>query len=172
MHPEAYDAVGRMVAASGIDPAGEWTGLDIGGRDVNGSARAHLPNARWHGLDAVPGPGVDIVADARDWNPDAVYDVVLCTELLEHVRGWRHVLIAAAEALDRHGFLFLTAASHGRRPHSADGHMFVPAGEHYANVDPEELRRELAALFAVVFVDYQRRPGDVYAWATAPRRFA
>lgn len=171
MHPEAYDAVARMITASGINPHGQWTGLDIGGRDVNGTARAHLPGARWHGLDAVPGPGVDIVADARTWEPDALYDVVLSTELLEHVDRWAEVIPTMYWALDPAGpgLVLITAASTGRAPHGASGEWEPPPGEHYGNVDPGELRAHLGAWFETVHVEYNPHPGDVYAWATAPR---
>ena len=83
MHLEAYQAVGRMVEAAGAacgldfghaatDNDGSHTGdpragLDIGGRDVNGTARDWFANTYWRGLDIRPGPGVDIVADATTW---------------------------------------------------------------------------------------------------------
>ena len=46
MHPEAHDAVGRMLDLSGIERAAPWRVLDLGGRDINGTIRAHLPKGR------------------------------------------------------------------------------------------------------------------------------
>lgn len=184
MHPEAYDAVGRMVADAGFETdtyakevgyayanAVDYRrvrGLDIGGRDVNGSARAHFPEALWDGLDIRPGPGVDIVEDATVWRAsEPLWDFVLSTECLEHVEDWRGIVACAASALRHEGFTlaFFTAASTGRAPHGASGEHAPPPGEWYGNVRPDELSDALHEHFVDVHVDYNPNPGDVYAWA-------
>lgn len=176
MHVEAYEAVGRMVGMAGHDFTARgdspfaWDGLDIGGRDVNGTARAWFPQTRWMGLDIRPGPGVDIVADATVWESDPLklrWDFVLSTECLEHVEHWRGIVRAAASALHENGpqLAFFTAASTGRGAHGASGEHTPPAGEWYGNVDPADLREELVKYFEEVFVEYNPNPGDVYAMA-------
>lgn len=170
MHFEAYQAVGRMVEASGLRlDGGTLLGLDIGGRDVNGTARAWFgEDTAWHGLDIRPGPGVDIVADATTWTaPTALWDVTLSTECLEHVEEWPGIVYAASTALDPHGpqLAFFTAASIGRGAHGASGEHTPPEGEWYGNVDPADLTRELERWFGEVHVEYNPHPGDVYAWA-------
>jgi SAM-dependent methyltransferase len=56
--------------------------LDLGAQ--TGPYAAHFP--RRVGLDLQPAPGVAVVADARSLPlRDAVFDAVLCTEMLEHV---------------------------------------------------------------------------------------
>jgi hypothetical protein len=171
MHLEAYQAVGRMVDESGFDfeqPVFPWYGLDIGGRDVNGTARAWFPRTTWHGLDIRPGPGVDIVADATVWTADNPgWDFVLSTECLEHVKEWPGIVYAASTALNPTGprLVFFTAASTGRGAHGASGEHTPPEGEWYGNVDPVDLREELERWFAEVHVEYNPNPGDVYAWA-------
>lgn len=183
MHAEAYDAVGRMVKESGFDfdpdgsgPARVWDGLDIGGRDVNGTAREWFPHTMWKGLDIRSGPGVDIVADATEWLadrdvPGELFDFVLSTECLEHVEHWRGIVRAAWSALDGYGpqLAFFTAASTGRGAHGASGEHVPPEGEWYGNVDPADLRWELERWFEEVHVEYNPNPGDVYAWAREMR---
>lgn len=168
MHIEAYQAVGRMVEKSGFDfgNPGAWNGLDIGGRDVNGTARAWFPHTRWQGLDIRSGPGVNIVADATTWKPKSrAWDFALSTECLEHVENWRGIVRAAASAVFRDGLVFFTAASTGRGAHGASGEHTPPEGEWYGNVDPEDLELCLSHWFEEVHVDYNPNPGDVYAWA-------
>lgn len=174
MHLEAYQAVGRMVEESGLRlDGGTLLGLDIGGRDVNGTARAWFgDDSSWHGLDIRPGPGVDIVADATTWVPEVnMWDVVLSTECLEHVENWRGVVRGASVALDSYGpqLAFFTAASTGRGAHGASGEHTPPAGEWYGNVEPADLTEELEKYFAEVHVEYNPNPGDVYAWARGVR---
>lgn len=188
MHPEAYEAVGRMVEASGFDfrkavymvdddgndYADAWLGLDIGGRDVNGTARAWFPHTLWHGLDIRPGPGVDIVADATTWTAEYEerdWDFVLSTECLEHVKDWPGIVRAAASALTSVGpqLAFFTAASTGRGAHGASGEHTPPEGEWYGNVEPADLLTELERWFTEVHVEYNPNPGDVYAWARGVR---
>jgi hypothetical protein len=186
MHLEAYQAVGSMVEASGFDFSPDvymvdddgndyfagWAGLDIGGRDVNGTARAWFPHTVWQGLDIRPGPGVDIVADATVWEAtEPAWSFVLSTECLEHVEHWRGIIRAAASALHREGpqLAFFTAASLGRGAHGASGEHTPPPGEWYGNVDPNDLREELGKYFEFTAVRYNPDPGDVYAWAQGVR---
>jgi SAM-dependent methyltransferase len=165
MHTEAYEAVATMRDAAGIGAGAGCVALDLGGADINGTARAHFPGATWFGLDAEPGPGVDFVADACTWQPDRTYDLVLCTELLEHVEEWQKCVLTAWWALRRGGHLILTCASDGRRPHGARGEMDPAPGEWYANVPPGPIEVLLDQVFAVSAVHYNPIPGDVYAWA-------
>jgi len=127
--------------------------LDIGGRKV--STEAHYTGLQphdlfwaaevYHVLDLVDAPDVDIVADAtRDVGIYNAYDVVVCTEVLEHVKDWIQILATAYEALRPEGLLILTCAGPGRRPHPGGNENLNPApGEFYANVDHLELRKAL-----------------------------
>lgn len=193
MHVEALQAVSRMVAASGYRVATrivtpemipQRRALDIGGADVNGSARSLIPDVgRWTGLDIAPGPGVDVVADATDRNSfrmpplswhAGMFDVILCTEVLEHVEDWRAIVDNIWYLLAPGGFAFITAAGcgpgWGRRPHGARGELDPPDGEYYGNVNAEELCRVIELLSAPETlngkfgVTSRPVPGDVYAW--------
>jgi SAM-dependent methyltransferase len=167
MHAEAHDGARKMLAASGLDPNGVYRGLDLGGANVNGNARDLFPNTTWVGLDIAPGPGVDIVADARDWQPTQWFDVVLSTELLEHVTPWQKCVYTARKALKHGGVLILTCAGPGRSPHNCRGNDHMGENEPYNNVDPLILERVLSGLFAEWQVSFQAEHFDTYAWARA-----
>lgn len=188
MHPEALRGVQWALADSGlkarnhVDKAWRKTDagidsfrcLDVGGADVNGSARRLVDSTtrrvnNWTGLDIAPGPGVDIVADARKpvlGDDVGAYHVVLCTEVFEHVLDWSSIVISIFDWLAPGGVAVMTCASTGRRPHGARGAMDPEPDEWYKNVSPSELDSVLkVAGFEEFCVQYNPTPGDVYAWA-------
>lgn len=175
MHIEALQAVERLwsrLTDEHAELAEPMTGLDVGGRNVNGSARHFMPNVSWHGLDIRPGPDVDYVDDAADWTGSGFkYDIVMSTELFEHAARWRDIIKTMWMSLDPTGpgVFISTCASTGRGPHGASGEWGVPAGEWYGNVAPDDLRVELSRYFEVVYVEYNHTPGDAYAYARQPR---
>lgn len=175
MHPEARAGLDRMIDQVGIDRQYAYRVLDLGGRDINGGIRDLIPNGKWMGVDITDGPGVDIVHDCTtEWalhGDMPRFDIVVCTEVLEHVQQWRNLLKTCAQALDTMGsqLLFVTAASTNRRPHGASGEMDPPPGEWYRNVPPNEVATELGMLFNNHGLEYNPVPGDVYAWASLPR---
>jgi hypothetical protein len=160
----------------------QWHGpvLEIGSININGSARDLWGNLQpYHGVDIVPGPGVDYVLDIRDIeNPaesvlSAPYRTILCTEVLEHVDP---ATLVPAMLRFCHGRsqVLITCAGPTRQTHSADGAPELKPGEYYKNVDPDALRALLIAtppglkvLTCVVMVSADR--GDVYAHAEYQR---
>jgi hypothetical protein len=157
MHPEAR----AYVAEHRSDD--KMQALECGARDVNGSVRDLFPNTSWVGVDIGDGPGVDVVADFADYTHPEPVDLVVSTEVLEHTCRWRDIVAAAARNLRDGGKVIITAASHGRAPHSAvDGGPDI-GSEHYANIDPHELHEALSAHFTQVHV--QKAGTDVQAVA-------
>lgn len=149
--------------------------LDLGGADVNGTVHATL--AGFVELDVLDvldiqrGAGVTIVGDARrvDWWDGTPYDLVISTEMLEHLSQWGASIEAVRKVLRPGGWFVGTAASIGRRPHGARGEYDPPDGEWYENVEPSDLATELIDMgFEDCWVQYEHdrsQPhgnGDVY----------
>lgn len=80
MHNSVMEFVDRSV------PENPGQILEVGSYNENGSVRSLFADAKGYvGVDVRPGPGVDIVAPAAKlpfWA--AQFDVVVCTEMLEH----------------------------------------------------------------------------------------
>ncbi len=93
--------------------------LEIGSCDVNGSLRPFVESrkpAEYIGIGIVPGPGVDIICDAEnllDKFELASFDLVISTELLEHVRNWRKVISNIKKVCKLGGIILLTTRSIG-----------------------------------------------------------
>jgi SAM-dependent methyltransferase len=135
---------------------------EIGSLYVNGGARDLCGEAKlFWGFDKVAGPGVDQVEDARNVVGNT-WDLVICTEVLEHDPEPHEIIDCAARCLKAGGYLILTCASTGRKPHSAYGAEHPEPGEYYGNVSPEALRAMLhSAKWELIDLDYIENPGDV-----------
>jgi SAM-dependent methyltransferase len=102
--------------------AGEIQGrrvLEIGSRSVNGSVRAgieaHRP-AEYVGTDLSHGPGVDVICTVEDivtkFGPES-FDLVVTTEMLEHVRDWRTAISNLKRVCRPGGTILITTRSIG-----------------------------------------------------------
>lgn len=103
--------------------------LEVGSYDVNGTLRPIL--AAWGpssyvGVDVTPGPGVDEVCPAERLVArfgEAAFDVVVSTEMVEHVRDWRAAFTNMMAVLRPGGVMLLTTRSPGY-PYHAWPHDF------------------------------------------------
>lgn len=101
--------------------------LDVGARDLNGSARDHVTTLKpkeYVGTDIEKGPGVDLVCNAVDLIAtfgEGVFDVVITTEMLEHVEDWKTVIHNLKTVLKPNGLLLITTRSKGFPYHEYPG---------------------------------------------------
>ena len=97
--------------------------LELGSNDINGNLRpiiGMLEPAEYVGVDIHGGPGVDVVCGAEDiidrFGKDH-FDVVVSTEMLEHVRDWRTVFSNIKNVCKPGGVILLTTRSFGFNYH-------------------------------------------------------
>lgn len=111
MHASVMEFVARAVERYNL---AEQSVLDVGSFDVNGSPR-HLFERLYVGIDMRSGPGVDHVVDAHDLSRFRHFDVIVCTEVLEHDDApW--VSLREMHSACRHGgLLILTARGYDER---------------------------------------------------------
>jgi SAM-dependent methyltransferase len=97
--------------------------LEVGAFDVNGSLRnwiESLKPRKYVGTDIMPGPGVDEVCAAENLLTrfsGSSFDVVVATEVVEHVEDWRSVFRNLKGVLRPGGCVLVTTRSKGFQMH-------------------------------------------------------
>jgi SAM-dependent methyltransferase len=98
--------------------------IDLGALDVNGSLRYHTEQykpKKYIGVDLDGGPCVDIVCDVEDiedFLPDQQFDIVISTEMIEHVYNWKNVINIIKRLCKPDGMIIITTRSYGFPLHS------------------------------------------------------
>ena len=120
MNEAVLDFIRATVPASAVEGR---TVLEVGSLDVNGSARQVLEPFHprtYTGVDITPGRGVDRVLSASflvdEFGP-AAFDVVVSTEMLEHVQDWRWAIAQLKRVVAPGGLLVVTTRSPGFHHH-------------------------------------------------------
>jgi len=101
--------------------------IEVGSYDVNGSLRSLVESyypAEYIGVDIVEGPGVDIICKAEDilerFGKES-FDIVIATELLEHILDWRESIHHIKNICKTGGIILITTRSYG---HPYHGHPY------------------------------------------------
>lgn len=93
--------------------------LEVGAQDINGSLRPILDllgQGSYIGTDACAGPGVDLVCPAEKLVSrfgTECFDLVICTEMLEHAPDWRGAVENMKAVLRPGGQMLVTTRSVG-----------------------------------------------------------
>jgi SAM-dependent methyltransferase len=93
--------------------------LEVGARNVNGSLRSFVEGfapSRYVGVDVEPGAGVDEMCRAEEVRRrfgEEAFDLLISTELIEHVRDWQRVLTNFKSVLRPNGVMLITTRSMG-----------------------------------------------------------
>jgi hypothetical protein len=183
MHADAYSFCASIVEKTDPFRDTPLLALDVGGANVNGTARVLWPRADWTVIDKEPGDDVDIIVDITtnverkkfDYFVYEKFDLVICTEVLEHEKNWEDVVSFCVEMLGDGGHLVLTCAGPNRQPHRPDGtHLpdwdAATTGENgepfYANILPNTLIRRLTECSGFKFRAFVYNPavGDIYVY--------
>ncbi len=142
--------------------------LEVGALDVNGSLRpvfAGWGPGEYVGIDMVAGHGVDRICSAEqmmaELGPDS-FDVVIATEIIEHVDDWRRVIANIKGVCKPGGIILVTTPSKGF-PYHAYPHDFWRYGT--------EDMRQIFADCTIEQLETSPRATGVFLKARKPRDF-
>lgn len=143
--------------------------LEVGSYDVNGSVRPLITGMYPHpedyvGVDIEMGPGVDKVVRADElvatFGRDS-FDIVISTEMMEHVVDWQVPIVEMVEVLRPDGILVISTRSPGFPYHP------YPIDTWRYTLDAMRTIMERAGLEVMLLEDDWEQPG-VFVKATKP----
>lgn len=97
--------------------------LEVGSFNVNGSLRSLIETykpAEYIGADIAAGPGVDVICNVtklKEKFGEKSFDMVVATELLEHVKDWRRATHNIKAVCKPNGVILVTTRSPGFEYH-------------------------------------------------------
>ena len=92
--------------------------LSIGAFEVNGTESDFFEHCNYTGLDLGPGPGVDVVCPAQEYDaPDESFDLIVSCECFEHNPYYKETIENSVRMLKPGGMFLFTCATTGRPLH-------------------------------------------------------
>lgn len=168
MHADAFQFVKQIADTKVIrEPI-----IEIGSRNINGSARDAFSGCKYVGFDIAGGNGVDVIIDITKTKSKAhlgKYRTIITTETLEHVLP-ASIVPAMFDYVSGDCQVIITCATGKREPHSAVDGGHLRGGEYYGNVDPSELKALIMAnngnFECVVYYEkFNDTNSDLYVYA-------
>jgi SAM-dependent methyltransferase len=121
MHPSAAVFVAKELDKEDIKGKSI---LEIGSRNVNGTIRPYVESRdprTYVGVDKEDGPSVDKIVDANnvvDEFGQESFDIVITTEMLEHINNWECVISNIKRVCKSGGLIVITTRSKGFEYHA------------------------------------------------------
>ena len=149
--------------------------LDVGSLDVNGTNRHLFGGCDYTGLDIAAGKNVDVVCCAHEYKPGPIFDIVICTEMLEHDQQYPDSLRAMVGCLKPGGLLIITCATTGRPEHGTrrttpqDSPLTTQVGgwqDYYKNLTESDVRAvlDVSGLFSQYAFSVHAGHRDLQFW--------
>lgn len=151
--------------------------LDVGSLDINGNNRFLFENCSHLGIDIGPGPNVDVVSVAHEFNdPDGSYDVVISTECFEHDMHYDKSIKNIVRLLASGGMFVFTCATTGRPEHGtrrSDQGVNAPLlssydewADYYKNLTEQDIRDviDVDKVFKLYAFEVNSVSHDLYFW--------
>jgi len=110
--------------------------LELGSYNENGTVRDFFNAKRYVGVDWRPGPCVDVVCLAHEYDDRRLFDVLITTEMLEHDPYWKQSLLNGIRLLRNGGSVIITCASPDRPEHYVHT---SPKKDYYKGLNPDEI---------------------------------
>jgi SAM-dependent methyltransferase len=142
--------------------------LEVGSHDINGSLRPIMESrgaAEYVGVDTVEGRGVDVICDAKDLVErfgKGSFDIVISTEMLEHVRDWRGTISNIKNVCKPGGTILITTRS--------GGFYYHPCPRDFWRYEREDMKGIFSDCEIVILEKDSLVPG-VFIKAKKPRNF-
>lgn len=144
--------------------------LNVGALDVNGSDRQFFSTPEnVYGIDLFPGPSVDQVCAAHEFDGEP-FRTVICTSMLEHDQHWQLSVPNMVRLTAPGGLLLITCAGPGYAEHCTKAHPMtladgrVLALDHYRNLGIEDLGPLLLDHFSASDLHYAPANHDTFFW--------
>lgn len=142
--------------------------IEVGSMDINGSLRSIVELFRpseYVGVDIQMGPGVDQLYRAEDLIikfGSNRFDMLICTELLEHVEDWVKVIHNLKQIIKPEGVLCISTRSKGFRYH---GYPFD-----FWRYEISDMRY-IFSDFDIKLLENDSYPPGIFILATKPQNF-
>lgn len=138
--------------------------LEVGSFNVNGGLRdliTALKPAEYIGIDIAAGPGVDEVCAAEkiiEFFGENKFDLVISTEMLEHVKDWRIVISNMKRVCKKEGYIIITTRSKGYpyHPSPTDFWRFEKSDMKFIFSDCEIKSLELDKEYPGIFIKVKK----------------
>jgi SAM-dependent methyltransferase len=143
--------------------------LEVGSKYVNGSVRPVIEKLcspkEYIGVDIESGKYVDVILPAEklmEYFGENSFDVVISTELLEHVKDWRLVINNMKDVLKPKGLLFVSTRSYGFPYH---GYPYD-----YWRYEIEDIKK-IFSDFIILFLEKDPLAEGLFLKAHKPERY-